>query len=70
MPAILSWPGHLPESQVRSQMAYGCDWFPTIAELCGVKLPPVVVDGKSLAAVIKGAKSAVTAQRPALANRQ
>jgi arylsulfatase A len=58
VPAILSWPGHLPENQVRSQVAYGCDWFPTIAELCGANLPAVALDGKSLAAVITDAKAA------------
>jgi arylsulfatase A len=57
VPAILSWPGHLPENQVRPQMAYGCDWLPTIAELCGAKPPDVVLDGKSLASVIKDAKA-------------
>jgi arylsulfatase A-like enzyme len=57
VPAILSWPGHLPANQVRAQVAYGCDWLPTIAELCGAKLPPVVLDGKSLVAVIKDAKA-------------
>ena len=55
MPAIVSWPGHLPEGQVRGQMAHGCDWLPTIAELCGVPLPKVHLDGKSLAAVIRSA---------------
>ena len=56
VPAILSWPGHVPEKQVRSQVAYGCDWLPTVAELCGVKLPAVTLDGKSLAAVLKDAR--------------
>ncbi len=56
VPAIMSWPGHLPRNEVRSQVAYGCDWLPTIAELCGVKRPDVVLDGKSLAAVINDAK--------------
>ncbi len=55
VPAIVSWPGHLPEGQVRGQMAHGCDWLPTIAELCGVPLPKVHLDGKSLAAVIRSA---------------
>ena len=57
VPAIVSWPGHLPDHQVRSQVAYGCDWFPTIAELCNAKLPAVVLDGKSLSKVIKDAKT-------------
>jgi arylsulfatase A len=57
VPAILSWPGHLPQNEVRSQIAYGCDWLPTIAELCGTALPAVALDGKSLAAVIKDAKA-------------
>jgi arylsulfatase A-like enzyme len=53
VPAIISWPGHLPEGQVRDQMAHGCDWLPTIAELCGVPLPKVRLDGRSLTAVIR-----------------
>ena len=58
VPAIVSWPGHLPENQVRSQVAYGCDWLPTIAELCGAALPQVLLDGKSLVPVIKDARAA------------
>lgn len=55
VPAIVSWPGHLPEGQVRDQVGHGCDWLPTIAELCGAPLPGVHLDGKSLAAVIRSA---------------
>jgi arylsulfatase A-like enzyme len=55
VPAIVSWPGHLPRNQVRDQVAHGCDWLPTIAELCGVTLPKVRLDGKTLAAVIRSA---------------
>ena len=58
VPAILSWPGHLPENQVRSQVAYACDWLPTIAELCATALPEVVLDGKSLVPLIKDANTA------------
>jgi arylsulfatase A len=57
VPAIISWPGHLPENEVRGQVAHGCDWLPTIAELCGVQAPAVTLDGKSLAAVVKDAKA-------------
>lgn len=53
VPAIISWPGHLPQNQTRHQMGVGTDWYPTIAELCGVPLPEEKLDGKSLVSVIK-----------------
>ncbi|MFA6564237.1 MAG: sulfatase-like hydrolase/transferase [Verrucomicrobiia bacterium] len=55
LPAILSWPGHLPEGAVRGQVAHGCDWLPTVAELTGVKLLQPDIDGKSLVPVLKSA---------------
>lgn len=53
VPAIVSWPGHLPEGVSRTQLAHGCDWLPTIADLCGAKLIQKDIDGKSLVDVIK-----------------
>jgi arylsulfatase A len=58
VPAIISWPGHLPEGQVREQMVHGCDWLPTVAELCGVKAPDVALDGTSMLPVINSAEAA------------
>ena len=58
LPAIISWPGHLPEGQVRGQVAHGCDWLPTVAELCGVPLPKAELAGRSLVPVIKSAAAA------------
>lgn len=55
LPAIISWPGHLPEGEVRKQVAHACDWMPTLAELCEVKLPKSELNGKSLMPVIKSA---------------
>ena len=55
LPAIISWPGHLPEGEVRNQMAHGCDWMPTLAELCGVTLPKAELTGRSLVSVIRSA---------------
>ena len=53
VPSIVSWPGKIPEGEVRSQMATGCDWFPTLAEFSGAKLPKGhKLDGKSLVEVI------------------
>ena len=53
IPAIISWPGHVPENQVRSQMATGCDWFPTILSLCSLPAASHRIDGKSLMPIIK-----------------
>ena len=55
LPAIISWPGQLPEGEVRDQVVHACDWMPTLAELGGVKLLDTDIDGKSLAPVIRSA---------------
>ncbi|MDB6022424.1 MAG: sulfatase [Pedosphaera sp.] len=60
LPAIISWPGHLPEGEVRTQVAHSCDWLPTLAELCDVKLPKSDLNGRSLVPVIRS----VTAPSP------
>lgn len=57
LPGIISWPGHLPEGEVRDQMAHACDWLPTLAELTGVELPKTHLDGRSQVAVIKDGKA-------------
>jgi arylsulfatase A-like enzyme len=58
LPGMISWPGHLPEGAVRSQLAHACDWMPTLADLCGVKLLDNDIDGKSLVPVIRSAEAA------------
>ncbi|MEN8774662.1 MAG: sulfatase-like hydrolase/transferase [Akkermansiaceae bacterium] len=60
VPAIISWPGTLPENEVRDQIATGCDWFPTIMELCKIPAAKHKIDGKSLLPVIKN-QNATTA---------
>ncbi len=55
VPAIISWPGKLPENAVRGQFATAIDWLPTIAELCDVSLPQRRIDGKSLIPIIRSA---------------
>ena len=52
VPAIISWPGHLPAGQVRDQMATACDWLPTLANLCQVDLPEYDLDGRDLKDVL------------------
>jgi arylsulfatase A-like enzyme len=52
VPSIVSWPGTVPQDEVREQMATGCDWLPTIADWTGAELPEDALDGKSLVPVI------------------
>jgi arylsulfatase A len=57
IPAIVRWPGHIPENEVRHQLATGCDWFPTIAEFCDAPIPGSTLDGKSLAPILHDANA-------------
>ncbi|MBC8351326.1 MAG: sulfatase-like hydrolase/transferase [Planctomycetes bacterium] len=53
VPAIVSFPGVVPQNEQRDQFAVSVDWLPTIAELCSVTLPDRKIDGASLVNVIK-----------------
>jgi arylsulfatase A-like enzyme len=55
LPAVVSWPGHLPEGEVRDQLVHSCDWMPTIAELTGTRLLNDDIDGLSIVPVIRSA---------------
>ena len=49
VPSVISWPNGLPQNHVRDQMTFACDWYPTLAELCGVDIPNKPdLDGKSI----------------------
>jgi len=53
VPAIISFPGHLPEGAVRNQIITAMDWYPTLVELCGINRPDVRFDGHSLVPILK-----------------
>ncbi|MCP5523971.1 MAG: sulfatase-like hydrolase/transferase [Verrucomicrobiales bacterium] len=55
LPAVISWPGRIPEGQVRHQMATACDWLPTVLDLCGVSPAEQQIDGFSLRPVLASA---------------
>ncbi len=55
VPCIVSWPGVVPEGEVRAQVAISTDWLPTIAQYCQVPLPATRLDGKSIVEVINSA---------------
>lgn len=53
IPSIASLPGTIAEDKVCDKLATGCDWFPTIAELCDIALPKRTYDGKSILSMLK-----------------
>lgn len=53
VPAVISWPGHLPQNEVRAQVAMNIDWFPTLVELCGIDDAGLDVDGRSLVPLLR-----------------
>lgn len=56
VPSVISLPGTLPEGEVRNQLVTGCDWWATIAELTGAKIPEGHhLDGASIVDVIRNA---------------
>lgn len=55
VPSIISWPGTLPQGEVRDQQGTAADWFPTLVEMLGLLLPTHELDGMSLAKVLKDA---------------
>lgn len=52
MPCMARFPGVIPQGEVRGQFCASVDWFPTIAELCGVPLPEREIDGRSLVPIM------------------
>jgi arylsulfatase A len=57
LPAIIAWPGQLPENAVRDQAVHACDLLPTLADLTGVAPPSVHLDGRSLLGVLRNANA-------------
>jgi len=55
VPAIISYPGRLNQNQSRDQIVSVLDFFPTICELTGSKLPDQKLDGYSLLPIIETA---------------
>ena len=53
VPCLAALPDVIPEGAVRDQLAVNVDWLPTIAELCGAKLPKRTIDGRSIVPLLK-----------------
>lgn len=57
VPAIISYPGHFRENQVRDQIITCMDFLPTICELTGSRLPGCRLDGHSLVPILESGKA-------------
>ncbi len=53
VPAIISWPGHIPAGEVRNQPVMSIDLLPTLAHYCGVRLPDREIDGVDISRVVE-----------------
>ena len=60
VPAIIRWKDNIEAGGVRDQLVSSLDWFPTIAQLAGVDLPDIKLDGVSLVSVINDASATAT----------
>src|SRR5574338_334738 len=55
VPLLVRWPGHVAPGREEHAPANLMDWFPTLVELAGARLPEDrAIDGRSLAAVLAG----------------
>jgi len=54
VPCIINWPGHIKEGLISNSLSSTIDLFPTIAELVGLKLPTLKIDGVSLLPILHG----------------
>ena len=59
VPAIISWPGHIPEGEIRDQVVSNADWFPTLLDYCSIDHSDIdnSIDGRSIVEVINDASA-------------
>ncbi len=50
VPLIANWPGHVPAGRVNDDLVDSTDFYPTVCDIAGVKIPaPATIDGRSFA---------------------
>lgn len=54
VPTFITWQDHIPANNVEDSFVTNIDWFPTLAEMCDIKLPNRKIDGKSMASILRG----------------
>jgi arylsulfatase A-like enzyme len=59
VPLIVRWPGVVPAGRVSNKLLAAMDILPTVAELCGARLPKKRIDGIEWVSLLKGDDSKV-----------
>ena len=54
VPCLIRWPGVVPAGQVSNKLLTTLDILPTVAKLCGARLPKKRIDGIDWIALLKG----------------
>jgi len=54
VPCVVRWPGVVPAGRVSNKLLTTMDILPTVARLCGAKLPKQRIDGVDWTALLKG----------------
>ena len=54
MPAMLSWPGHVPAGRVIDGLGCATDVLPTLAGIAGAQIPARVIDGRDIMPMMLG----------------
>lgn len=55
VPAVVSWPGHLPANVISQEMVHGTDWFATLMQLCGLTTGKALqLDGIDVSPALRG----------------
>ncbi|GAB3325351.1 sulfatase [Larkinella ripae] len=58
VPCIVRWPGVVPAGRVSNKLLTTLEILPTVANLCGTRLPKKAIDGVDMVAVLKGDETA------------
>ena len=59
-PTVMRWPGKIPAGQICREVAASIDVLPTLAKLCGGKLPDRKIDGHDIWPLMSGQEGAVS----------
>jgi arylsulfatase A len=52
VPAIISYPGHIPAGEIRNQVIHSTDIMPTLLSLCNIEIPGIMLEGIDVAQAI------------------